>query len=76
MLTKLFIIILRGLLIASCANYDEGYDDGYAGNERKTLILLGKTAYEDGYLDGEDDAWCDYLEETHNWQKYKEQCLQ
>lgn len=68
---KVLLIGLLFTVMISCANYD----DGYAGAEKKSYILFGKKEYENGYLDGEDDSWCDYLEETNRWQEHKEQCL-
>jgi hypothetical protein len=61
-------------LIISCGNYDEGYKDGYKGSEKEKWILFGKTEYEDGYLNGEFDAWCNILRGT-NYDEYEARCL-
>jgi hypothetical protein len=75
MAIRTLLVMLLCTFPISCANYDEGYEDGYVGAEKKSYILFGREDYEEGYLNGDFDSWCDYLKETNKWQKYKEQCL-
>ena len=67
-------IVLLCLFVASCGNYDMGYEDGYEGSEKEKWILFGKTKYENGYLNGKFDAWCNMLKKT-NYDTYETRCL-
>lgn len=56
---RLIAILLFSLMLGGCGgnDYDEddAYEDGYEGG------TLGSSKYEDAYLDGQKDSYCDWL---------------
>ena len=66
------LIALFALLVTACGDYDTGYDDGYDG-AKKNSVLFGRDKYNQGYKDGAYDADCDYWKK-HDREKFGKYC--
>ena len=54
---KKFYVLLFVFALCGCgSNYDIGYEDGYEGTEKEILRGFSK-AYQQGYSDGNDNAY-------------------
>jgi len=65
---KLLLMLLL-LFPISCSNYDQGYEDGYEGEEKNSWVVIGKDEYNSGYEEGAFDSECEDLKKT-DYQKY------
>jgi len=69
---KLLLMSLL-LLPVSCSNYDQGYQDGHDGAEKKSWVVIGKDEYSHGYEEGAFDSECEDLKKI-DYQKYLRLC--
>jgi len=69
---KTIWVVILYVVLASCGDYDKGYEDGYDGEEEK-WVIIGKDEYLSGYEDGSFDADCDYWRE-YNYREFLRNC--